>query len=358
MSAPASPRRIAKKQSLSILSSSTLNQINNQQNDFTKPAKERIISESTGLIKFSLKKTPPEETENGKQESKEAPSTNDFSTLEDQTAATDVTSEKENLSEQTFSKMPIYIPINNDEQSKSNDDSQELLFKLASQQRKVLDLTEQLKQAKEELNQLEKMYQTSALGSIFSKTNSVTKVVQSETLSSNMIPSPIKVASTLRKSASRININTPKINAQEQITKTQKQVADTFNQLTANISNNNFLLRSRTFFETNLNKNIQIGSELFNSIFEKDDNAEIESDTEVLVDEDTHNFDYSVDFDLDRLNKLNFSKKIRGTILENLEEVEPVASEKESNINDKLVRTITSISNNSEEDYGGEVTNL
>ncbi|ODQ46082.1 hypothetical protein PICMEDRAFT_73558 [Pichia membranifaciens NRRL Y-2026] len=360
MSAPGSPKRIAKKQSLSILSGSTLNQINNQHTDFSKPVKERIISESTGLIKFSLKTTPTDETANkanGLVKTRGPTAFGKPPIMEDNTSSVDTLVEKENNPEPTFTKIPIYIPINKDEIGKKDDESQ-LLFKLASQQRKVLDLSEQLKQAKENLAQLEQQYKGSVMGDMNSKKPKVAKPEQTDVLSSKMISSPTKVASSLRKSASIININPPKINAQEQIFKTQKQVAETFTQLTTNISSNSFLLKSRSFFETNLNKNIQMGSELFNSIFEKDVKPEADSDTEVSVDEDTHRFDYSLDFDLDRLNKLNFDSKIKGTILEDLEEVESAERGADDASDHQVSRTLSAVSSNTEEDYGGAVTNM
>ena len=360
MSAPASPKRIAKKQSLSILSGSTLNQMNNQHNDLLKPVKERIISESTGLIKFSLKKAPIDGAANRVNDPAKSRGPATFGKpviMENNSDSVDTLVEKENNPEPAFSKMPIYIPINKDEIPKNDDESQ-LLFKLASQQRKVLDLSEQLKQAKEDLAHLEQQYKGLAMGEMFPKKINAAKPEQTDVLSSKIITSPTKVASTLRKSASIININPPKINAQEQIFKTQKQVAETFTQLTTNISSNSFLLKSRTFFETNLNKNIQMGNELLNSIFEKDVNSELESDTEVSVDNDTHRFDYSVDFDLDRLNKLNFDSKIKGTILKDLEEVESTDKPLDNGSNQRLSRTLSDVSNTTEEDYGGAVTNM
>ncbi|KAG0681349.1 hypothetical protein C6P40_000842 [Pichia californica] len=347
MSAPASPKRIAKKQSLSILSGSALNQINNlQNNDQVKSTKNRIISESTGLIKFSIKKLESKDKEEISDDKKNCQ--NDEINEE-----TDVISDEA----ENFDKMPIFIPINCDKNSNTEDDTQEILFKMAAQQRKVLDLTEQLKQAKDELLRLQEQCKTSNVtSSIIEATNSSNIVPRS------MIPKTTQVASTLRKSTSIMNLNPPKINAQEQILKTQKQVADTLSQITSNISNlnmnisnmnmsnNNFLLKSKSFFETNFNKNIQIGNELINSIFEND-KEENTDDEDVSIEDDTPNFEYSVDFDLDRLTKMNISKKMKGTILEDLDEYD----EEDDN---KLVKKLSNISDESENDYGGDVTNL
>lgn len=336
MSARSSPKKVGKKQSLSILSSSSLNQLNNQikNNEPMKPAKERIISESTGLIKFSIKKPNTKETENQNNKENE---------LQQHPNSQDLKGFKQdgNDIEQCFKKMPIYIPINCDDTNHCETNTQELLFKLATQQRKVLDLTEQLKQAKDELLEIEK------------QCKNITPSFQQENLEniSTSMSTPNN-AFSLKKSASLINLNAPKINAQQQISKTQKQMAETFNQLTNNLSSinipnitipsNDFLLKGKNFFETNINKNIQIGSGIFNSIFNNEKRINPE-DENVSVEEENQNYEYSVDFDLDRINK-----KIRGTILQDLDE---------DNSDFRCSKTLSAISDLSE-DYGGDAISM
>lgn len=349
MSATSSPRKLGKKQSLSILSSSSLNQINNQiNNESVKPTKERIISESTGLIKFSIKKPETQDTEI--QENKE----NKFQQCSNLYEVKEIKQDG-NDSEQGLKKMPIYIPINCDDTTNSEVNTQELLFRLATQQRKVLDLTEQLHQAKDELSEIEE--QCKSITYSFQKENS------QENATTNMIASN-KVTFSLKKSTSLINLNTPKINAQQQISKTQKQMAETFNQITnnlsninipnINISNNDFLLKGRNFFETNLNKNIQMGSGLFNSIFSNEKKIDSENEDvsikneDVSIENENQNYEYSVDFDLDRLNK-----KIRGTILQDLDEEDNVDLIQHN----KCSKTLSAISDISE-DYGGDAVNM
>lgn len=338
MSTLSSPSKLAKKQSLSILSSSTLNQLNNNNQNTQhaiKPAKERIISESTGLIKFSLKKPDPENVENIQ--------LNNVDLTRQEVENNNAEVKVDNNDIENFNKLPIHIPINKTDNMKTNAEknTENLLFEMASKQRKILDLTEQLKQAKEELSILEKQYQD--------LTYAESPELKDYSISS--VPSSPSVVSTLRKSTSIMNltINPPKINT-EQFTKTQKQVTNTINQFTNNT--NAFISKSKTFFESNLNKNIQISNGFLNSIFVKETSAGEFSDNDddtVSLDNVTQGFDFSVDFDLDRLNKLDMNKKINdGRILADLKKV---IEDPEDN---RLNRILSSLSESSEEDYGGD----
>lgn len=338
-------KKITKKQSLSILSSSALNQINNQQHENVKPAKERIISESTGLIKFSIKKPLQKDSSNYNKQNNVTTSTIKNPSIVDTTPA------KKNMLDSSISNgMPIYIPIDTDSTHNTRDDEQELLFKMAAQQRKVLDLTEQLKHANEKLTSLENQYKK------FTNNIGTGETTQD---AAPVFPTATKVTSTLKKSTSLMNINSSKINAQEQIIKTQKQVTDTFNQLSANLANNNFLTKSKTFFEESLSKNIQMGNEIFNSIFEKQNEVESDNSEEILLEEETQHFEYSVDYDIDRLSKVQFNKKLQNTILEDLEEDDEFEFGEISVLNGNKLRTTKSNESEiSETDYGGQVANI
>lgn len=336
-------KKVTKKQSLSILSSSTLNQINNTHHENVKPAKERVISESTGLIKFSIKKPLQKDSLNSSKQNDLVNGTVQNSLITNSAAG------KKLIVESTGSYgMPIYIPIDSDSKNNTSDNEQELLFKMAAQQRKILDLTEQLKQAKEKLTIFENQYK---------KFTSIIEDGETMQYTNSVFPATTKVASTLKKSTSLMNINSPKINAQEHIIKTQKQVTDTFNQLSANLANNNFLTKSKTFFEASLSKNIQMGNEIFYSIFEKQNDVESDDSDEILLDEESQHFEYSVDYDIDRLSKMKFNKKLQNTILEDLEEGDEFSeiSELESN---RLRKTRSNESETSETDYGGQVANI
>lgn len=366
MSTPSSPKKLSKKQSLSILSSSALNQINNTNQEYIKPVKDRVISESTGLIKFSLKKAEAENIDKVPEDTEKITRINENTEKPFIDIDIDTNDEKENNTSHATHRLPIYVPINKDATETTNQDDQELLFKMAAKQRIILDLTEKLKQAKEDLSELEKQYKDSAVSNIPTNITSNTENKPHDAINTEINVMPVQnsvnnVAFSLKKSASLMNISNSKINAQEQFTKTQKQVTDTFNQFTTNFSNNNFFLKSKTFLESNLSKNIQMGSGLLNSIFERESDDEIEgnSDTEEVSINETQNFDYSVDFDLDRLNKINFDKKLKGTILEDLKEVdydEEVKDTSIHNTSNKLVKILTNSSDLSEDDYGGHAT--
>ena len=322
MSTNSSPRKLSSKPSLSILSSSSINQLNNSSPEF-KPIKERVISESTGLIKFSLGKTSPR-------------------------VGHDKISE-ESTKETIKNALPIYVPIDS-KQVNHDLTEEELLFQMAAKQRGIMELTNQLKQANQELHDLEEEYKRIAYKD--TRPNLGTTPNVGET-SAPLSPRRAKaVPSSVRKSTSILNIslNPPSVNT-EQFIKTQKQMTDTFNQISNNIQNSEFINKSRSFFQTSLNKNLQMGNQLFNSIFEKNED-ESSNDDEVLIDQNDHtqNYDYSVDFDIEKLNKINFNSKLNGTILKELEDVDEVVEEDSESVH----RSDPNESMLSEEDYGGE----
>lgn len=325
MSATSSPRKLGSKPSLSILSSTALNQLNNTGHDF-KPIKERVISESTGLIKFSLGRNNAASVANSSNVAEGVD--------ENYQAGGDV-------QESPKHAMPIYVPIDN-KQETSSPTEQDLLFQMASKQRTILELTAQLKQANEELHNLEEQYKLIAYRDI------------SQSPKRDMLKNQIsnKGTSTVRKSTSIMNLtlNPPLVNT-EQFVKTQKQVTDTFNQISNNIQNSEFLNKSKSFFQTSLNKNLQMKTNFFNSIFEKDEDAS-NNDEDVLIDENdrSQSYDYSVDFDIEKLNKINFNQKLNGTILKELEDV----NEEDEIENERISSSTSTIL--SEDDYGGEAT--
>lgn len=345
MSANTSPRRINKKQSLSILSNSALNQLNNSNAEY-KPVKERVISESTGLIKFSIKKPA---NHNPNDENNEFEFANSSALNEDLKLET----QEQINAKLTTTNEPT--PNKTEEKKVHKDDSNELLFQMAAKQREILDITENLKNAKAELLQLEKRYEKVAFADIAANETFMTDDFGSVPSSPNKITN---VASTLKKSTSIMNItiNPPKVNAQ-QFAKTQKQMSDTFNHITNNIQKSNIVSKGRTFFETNLTRNFQMGSGILNSIFEKEDERnvkDIDNDDLLLDENESRNFDYSVDFDLEKISKLNFNKKLNGTILKDLEEEKEEENEdfETSYVDTRFDRSTTSVITN--EDYGGD----
>lgn len=357
MSTTTSPKKLVKKQSLSILSSSNINQINNiKQDKYNKPAKERVISETTGLIKFSIKKPDYNEIEN----LENVPINEGQNTESNGSNSHDIVNAK---------RVPIYVPINKEESMKEKGDAQDLLFQMAAKQRTILDLTEQLRQANEELAQLEQNYRSLAVPEL-SNINDTLKT--SKAVSSTGRTGAANMASSMKKSTSLMNMNlgAPKVNT-EAFLKTQKQVADTLNQITSNISSTNFFSKGKAFIETNFNKNVQMGSGILNTFFETDkqdvntrghaaSNYDSDDDSdETSLDETTQAFDYSVDFDLDRLNKISFNKKLTKTILKDLEEEEEEEeSADEISKNTQLTRNISALSELSNEDYGGDAIEL
>jgi hypothetical protein len=360
MFASSSPTKLAKKQSLSILSSSSLNQLNNIQVENVKPTKERVISETTGLIKFSLKKPTSEKFQNNNEEIKNLSEVNQIINNYNKRSNENIDEKEENKltgkslsleNTSNLNRVPIYVPIDNEDNlNKVTTDGEALLFQMASKQRTILDLTDQLKQAKDELAELEKQYHRITVENISELNNYIPNI--------NVLSPPVKPSDAglkIRKSASLMDmaINTPRLNT-EQFIKTQRQVVETINQLSINIGNNNFISKGKRFFENNLNKNLTIGSGFLNSIFEKQNDDfmddEDDNDNETSLDETTQNFDYSVDFDLNRLNKIDFDKKLNGVILKEIEE-------ENENENTKELKSISSaLSNITDEDYGGDAT--
>lgn len=327
MSATSSPKKLHKKQSLSILSSSHVNQLNNSLDVTSQPRKERIVSESTGLIKFSLQKP-----------NNLADKENVSYHIQNSTSA--INNSKTASPERETTCIPIYVPIDESKVEKCIGSTEDILFQMASKQRNILDLEQQLKQANQELADLEKIYHK-----LSNNNNEIVDIIP-DTKPLSTPQRLASVAQTIRKSTSLMNINltAPKIN--EDLAKTQKQMTDTFNQFTNNISKNNFFSKSRSFLESNFQQKVQKGNEILNSIFEKSES----SDNDTSIDGVSEAFDYSVDMDLNRLSSMKVSQKYRKSILDDLEDVD----EESEQSHDELKRTSTSVSSFSDEDYGGE----
>lgn len=326
MSTTSSPLKLKKQQSLSILSSSSLNQLNNKTENANTPRKERIVSESTGLIKFSLQK--PE----------------NINDKENMTCYQGAKSEgnvnAESSPERETNCIPIYVPIDDTKTEYDIGSTDEILFQMAAKQRNVLDLEQQLKQANLELAELEAEYKKRTVNN--TELSDLTQETKQFTAPQRLA----SVAHTIRKSTSlmSINLTAPKIN--EDLQKTQKQMTDTFNQFTNSLSKNIFFSKSRSFLESNFQQKVQKGNEILSSIFEKSDSSDEDN---ISADEITEAFDYSVDMDINRLSNMAVSQHYRRAILDDLEE-----ANEESEYNPKsLKRTSTSFSDYSEEDYGG-----
>lgn len=124
-----SPRRINKRKSYSILSP-----VNQKTIDITTNKNERIISESTGLVKFSLS---PNKGEDEKKDINTTPTK-----LKGKTG------------------LPVYVPINETVIEQDESSQEELMIQFASKQRKLIDLERQVEATKFELaeiaSQLEK----------------------------------------------------------------------------------------------------------------------------------------------------------------------------------------------------------
>lgn len=210
-----------KKKSLSILSGSTVNKLNNAQSAFPqKPLKERVISESTGLIKLSLTKPKAEHKPDSKQ------------------------------------GLPIFIPVEEEEElqelepvEEQPEQEQELLFKLATKQRRVMDLKEQLTAAESDLSHLEAQYK-----------QKVSNDMVTDKPDARMFKAPAKKQSLLEigqqlgKKASQIQIGKrPSLS----FMKPEPKFVESLNSITENISDNlahnELLIKGRNIF-ANLNR--------------------------------------------------------------------------------------------------------
>mmetsp|Transcript_3625 Transcript_3625/g.4334 ORF Transcript_3625/g.4334 Transcript_3625/m.4334 type:complete len:335 (-) Transcript_3625:2045-3049(-) len=117
-----SPRTINKRKSYSILSPVTQRTI-----DITANKNERIISESTGLAKFSLSPNK------GEEENKDPNNTP--------------------VKSRGKTGLPVYVPIN-EAIIEQNESSQELMIQFASKQRKLIELEKQVEVTKFELAEI------------------------------------------------------------------------------------------------------------------------------------------------------------------------------------------------------------
>lgn len=283
-----SPQRITKKQSLSILSASSVNRINNPIPVDSK--KERIVSESTGLIKFSIKK--PANSLECSPEKKHHTST-----------------------------IPIFVPIDQNTQDNKPNES-DLLFQMAAKQRLIMELKDQLKTAELELDDLEAAYNQ----------QNITDLPRHK----------LPIRESIKKSTSILNFQQGTPTAQS-LNKTQTQISKGFNQLTTNIqtTGNGLFSKGKELW----GGRIQLGQEMISQMFENN-SPEVDSSDNSLIDD--NQFDYSVDFDIDHLNNLNVEKKLKGTLLQQLQE------EDEDDSFDEDLR----LSSDDEHDYGGHATPL
>ncbi|KAG7833399.1 hypothetical protein KL942_003503 [Ogataea angusta] len=189
--------QLRKKQSLSILSGSHLNQLSGAASvGSDRPVKERVISESTGLIKFALRQS----------------------------------SDKHNPDDDADKQgLPIYIPIEENvrETDGRTEELNTLMFQLASKQRKALELRDELESVESEVRNLEQ---------------------QCRNLMD--IPGERKLA----KKQSIINFapRSEKL-GQEPYTQLTKTLNTFTNNLSSNIHANELLNKGKTFIE-NLNK--------------------------------------------------------------------------------------------------------
>lgn len=280
---PMSPQKINKKQSLSILSASHVNCLNNTPAQDLK--KERIVSESTGLIKFSIKKPTAEDSPERKQH---APT------------------------------IPIFVPIDQDTVDAKPTEN-DLLFQMAAKQRQIMELKDQLKLAEQELSALEDQYN-----------------------SQNIPTTPTRkqpISETIKKSTSILNFQ----QSPQTLSKTQTQISRGLSQLSSNFqsTSNGLLSKGRELWGTRIKKDIQLGQEMLSQMFDNNSSAH-DSDDSSLIDD--KQFEYSVDFDLDHLNNLNVESKLKGTLLQQLQE--------EDEEFDEDLR----LSSDDEHDYGGHAT--
>lgn len=117
------PRIINKRKSYSILSP-----VNQKTFDITTNKNERIISESTGLVKFSLS---PNKGEDEKKYHNTTPTK-----LKGKTG------------------LPVYVPINESVIEQDESSQEELMIQFASKQRKLIDLERQVEATKYELAEI------------------------------------------------------------------------------------------------------------------------------------------------------------------------------------------------------------
>lgn len=117
------PRQINKRKSYSILSP-----VNQRTIDITTNKNERIISESTGLVKFSLSPNKGEEQRKG--------------------IPTTPTKLKGKAG------LPVYVPINETVIEQNESSQKELMIEFASKQRKLIELERQVETTKFELAEI------------------------------------------------------------------------------------------------------------------------------------------------------------------------------------------------------------
>lgn len=377
-----SPRKfLSKKPSLSILSGSNINKLNNMGNNLSgKPIKERVVSKSTGLIKLSLdRKYLPNSSitqkENPRAERKGLP------------IYIPVRKSSENLNILNSKKAKASQIERNTQHELTDEQSKSLLFRLASKQRTVLDLKEKLQITEKELQDLELQYRMCFDTHVNSGID-----IQNDNNPMKK-PSMIRLKANLEKKASKFNFI---VNDGDTVVDNSKQnIIDGLNKISENMSKNELFIKGKTILN-NMNrenekwinqkrkelvKRLQ-GSSLLNQkgildtvrdrIVYKKPKTKISQIFEAVIEgankqrkEDTSDFgedgldeipaylDYDMPTELKRAEERSFRKKIKGTIMYNEESA-------------KFKRTprlprrhylceFPSDSENEEEDYGGEV---
>jgi len=238
-----SPRKfLSKKPSLSILSGSNINELNNVRNNFPeKPIKERVVSESTGLIKLSLDR---------------------------KYRFNHINTQKENIPQPQHKGLPIYIPVRKSSEGTSNtynnkeiprthnkaENSEEriaeqpdktLLFRLASKQRTVLDLKEKLQATEKELQDLEIQYKKC----LNPKPNPDTDVSSNHNPAKNA--SIMQFTANIGKKASKLNFKMKDIN--QSASKQGPNLLEGLNKISENMSKNDFFRKGKTIL-SNMNR--------------------------------------------------------------------------------------------------------
>lgn len=356
-------RFITKKPSLSILSGSSINKLNNLQRvSPEKPLKERVVSKSTGLIKFSLGKTK----------------NND----ENLRVGKSIDSTRQGL--------PIYIPINDEKKpnpkanktkhtrkqhitkKQSLDEetgTQDLFFKLASKQRKLLDLKEELFETEKEFRDLEIEYKKNVADSDAHELHTMKSSISKK-------PSILQLTSKIGKKASQLNLATNDItdNISKNLAKNKffskgkslfanmnRENEKWINTQTQNfkekisrsqLSGPNVLIqdiRSKMKQEDGVKAKLNC---ILSTIMEnqpKDESFNEDESADESVDDYSQLLDYDMPKELKIMNDKNFEQKIRGTILRD----EDKPRQPEAYNRDEMRCEFPSDSEE-EEDYGGD----
>lgn len=320
-----SPQKLNKKQSLSILSSSNLNRINNSHTPYHKdpssPQKERVVSESTGLIKFSIKKHAAG-VESNTLEKKPLPIFVPIDKVEDGSDQNPGSTREQSLSPAPSAQLSKE-PQNNTINTQANKQSDDLLFQMASKQRQIMELKDQLKLAEAELAQLETKYRD---------INNVTQQ---------------KPAPAVQTPLQKVKKSTSILNFQQNPSPAQQQFARNLNQFTSNFqsTSSGLFSKGKELWGNKIKKDLKLGQDFVSQMFENNAPASDSDDSELI---DDKHFDYSVDFDMDHLSNMNIEKKLKDTHL--LQELDEITEEHDLS----ELYTDNRVVSSDDEHYGGE----